>query len=117
MAIGPLSKHVGHHVCLLVGHLVHLHVGHHVHLHVGRHVNHRVGHHNVISRLCEVSGTLTEWKSESVMDLRTDRLTEVGLGARDTCMSKNHLLWIWSSPEGLPETRNCVKKMNKLMRV
>ena len=51
---------VGHHV----SHLVHLHVGHHVHLHVGRHVSHHVGHRNVVSTLCEVSDTLTEWKSE-----------------------------------------------------
>ena len=27
-----------------------------------------VGHHNVISTLCEVSETLTEWKSESITD-------------------------------------------------
>ena len=65
-----VGKHFGHHV----GHLIHLHVGPHVHLHVG--------HRNVVSTLCEVSETLTEWKSESV----TDGLTEVG--ARDTCVSK-----------------------------
>ena len=38
------------------------------------------------SMLCEVSETLTEWKSESVMDSRTDRRT--GVGARDACASK-----------------------------
>ena len=57
-----------------VGHLVHLHVGHHAHLHVG----HLVSHRNVVSTLCEVSETLTEWKSKSITyllvptDLRTD---------------------------------------------
>ena len=52
-----------------VGHLVHLHVSHHVHLHVRHHVSHR----NIVSTLLEVSETLTEPKSESVMDRRTDR--------------------------------------------
>ena len=55
-----VGRHIGH----LVGHLVHLHVGHHVHLHVG--------YHDVISSLCEVSETLTEWKYESVTDGRAD---------------------------------------------
>ena len=76
-----VGKHVGHHV----GHLVQLHVGHHVHLHVGRHISHR----NILSTLCEVSETLTEWKAESVMDdgRLMDRRT--GVGVRDTCVSKN----------------------------
>ena len=52
-----------------VSHLVHLHVSHHVHLHVCHHVSHR----NIVSTLLEVSETLTEPKSESVMDRRTDR--------------------------------------------
>ena len=74
-----------------VGHLVHLHVCHHVHLHVGRHVSHHVGHCNVVSTLCEVSETLTEWKSESMTNQRTDGLTKVG--AKDTCVSKKiHLM-------------------------
>ena len=34
------------------------HVGHHVHLHV----SHHGGHRNVVSMLCEVSKTMTEWK-------------------------------------------------------
>ena len=37
-------------------------VGHHV----GRHVSHHVGHRNVVSTLCEVSETLTEWKSKTI---------------------------------------------------
>ena len=80
LAIFFVSLHVGH----LLGHLVHLHVGHCVHLHVGRHVYHR----HVVSTLCEVSETLTEWKSETIE--WTDRLTG-GVGARDTCVSKNML--------------------------
>ena len=37
------------------------------------------------SAICEVSGTLTEWKSESMTyGRRTDRHT--GVGARDTCV-------------------------------
>ena len=56
-------QHVDRHV----GHLVHLHVGHHI------------GHQNVVSTLCEGSETLIEWKSETLMDGRTD-----GVGARDT---------------------------------
>ena len=73
------GHHVGHHVGHLVGHLVYLHVGHHVqlhvdqllffighlvHLHVGHHVHlyvgHHVSHHNLVSKLCKVSETLTE---------------------------------------------------------
>ena len=46
----------------LVGHIVRLHVGQHVHPHVGHHVSHHVSHHvvhrNVVSTLCEISGTL-----------------------------------------------------------
>ena len=38
-----------------------------VHLPVGGHVSHHVGHRNIISTLCEVSGTLAEWKSEESM--------------------------------------------------
>ena len=45
------------------------HVGHLLHLHVSHHVSHR----NIVSTLLEVSETLTEPKSESVMDRRTDR--------------------------------------------
>ena len=66
-------------------HIGHLHVGLHVHLHV----SHHVGHSNVHLTLCESSETLTKWKSESVTDQRTDRLT--GVGARDACLSKNVL--------------------------
>ena len=45
----------------------------HVHLHVDRHVSHHVGHHYVVSTLCEVSGTLVKWKSESITyGLQTD---------------------------------------------
>ena len=77
---------VGHHGGHLVRHLVHLHVGHQVHLHVG--------HRNVVSTLCEVSETLTEWKSESVMDsLRA--LAMIGVGARYTCVSKKALALVW----------------------
>ena len=64
-----VGKHVGHHVGLLV----HLHVGHHVYLHVGHCVSHHVGHGNVVSTLCEVSETLTEWKSKTLMDGLTER--------------------------------------------
>ena len=71
-----VSHHVGHHVGHLVGHLVHLHVGHHVHLLVGHHVSHHFGHHNVDLTLCEGSEILTEWKSETIMDLPTDRPTD-----------------------------------------
>ena len=46
-------------------------VGHHVGHLVGHHVSHHVGHHNVVSMLCEVSETLTEWKSETITDGRT----------------------------------------------
>ena len=66
-----------------VGHLVHLHVCHHIHLHDGHHVSHHVGHHNVVSTLCEVSETLTEWKSKSMNYGRTDGRT--GVGARVEC--------------------------------
>ena len=52
--------------------IVHLHVGHHVHLHVGHHFSHHARYHNVVSTLCEVSEALTEWKFESITDLRTD---------------------------------------------
>ena len=45
---------------------------HHVHLHVGNHVSYHVGHRNVVATLCEVSETLTEWKSESITYGRTD---------------------------------------------
>ena len=58
--------HIGHHVSHLVGNLVHLHVSHHVHLHVGRHVSHHVGNNDIVSAICEVSGMLTERKSESI---------------------------------------------------
>ena len=55
-------------LCFFVGHpvshLVHLHIGHQVHPHGG--------HRNVILTLCEVSETMTEWKSETLDDLRTD---------------------------------------------
>ena len=67
------EEDVGYHVGHLVSHLVHLHVGNHVHLHVGRHVGRHVGHCNVVSTLCEVSESLTEWKSESITDGRTYR--------------------------------------------
>ena len=77
-----VGKHVGHHVGLLV----HLHVGHHVYLHVGHRVSHHVGHGNVVSTLCEVSETLTEWKSKTLIDGLTDKLNR--LGARDTCVSE-----------------------------
>ena len=53
-----------------------------MHLHVGRHVSHHVGHRNVVSTLCEVSETLTEWKSEIITYGRT------GVGAN--CVFKNH---------------------------
>ena len=47
------------------------HVGRHVGHHVGHHVSHLVGHHfshrNVVTTLCDVSGTLAEWKSESMI--------------------------------------------------
>ena len=52
--------------------IVDLHVGHHVHLHVGHHFSHHARYHNVVSTLCEVSEALTEWKFESITDLRTD---------------------------------------------
>ena len=44
-----VSKHVSHHVNLLIGY--------HAHLHDGRHVSHHVGHRNVVSTLCDVSET------------------------------------------------------------
>ena len=47
----------------------------------------QLSHHNVVSALCEGSETLTECKSESVMDKPTNGLT--GVGARDACGSKN----------------------------
>ena len=43
-----------------------------VHLHVGHHFSHHARHHNVVSTLCKVSEALTEWKFESITDLRTD---------------------------------------------
>ena len=55
-------EHVGHYVGHLVGH----HVSYHFHLHVGQHVSNHIGHRNVVLTLCEVSQTLTEWKSESI---------------------------------------------------
>ena len=61
-----------------VGHLVNLHVSHHVGHLVSDLVHLHVGHHNVVSRLCEVLETLTECKSESVMDLLTDKWTDWG---------------------------------------
>ena len=70
------------------------HVGHYVRLHVGHHVSHHVGHHVVVSTLCEVSEMLTKWKSESITYRPTDRRT--GVGARDTCVSKNWLRGIFS---------------------
>ena len=51
---------------------VDVNVDHHVHLHVGHHFSHHARHHNVVSTLCEVSEALTEWKFESITDLRTD---------------------------------------------
>ena len=66
--------------------IVHLHVGHYVHPHVGRNVSHRGGLRNGVSTLCEVSETLTEWKSKTLIDGLTDKLN--GLGARDTCVSE-----------------------------
>ena len=46
--------------------------GHRVQLHVGLFSSSFfVGHHNVVSTLCECSEALTEWKSESITDLRT----------------------------------------------
>ena len=51
---------VSHHV----GHLDGQHAGHHV----GHDISHHVGHRNVVSTLCEVSETLTEWKSETITD-------------------------------------------------
>ena len=74
--INSQSLEDAHHVHLNVGHLVYLHFGHHDHLHVDHHIHLSVGPRNVILKLCEVSETLTEWKSESVMDLRTDGLTD-----------------------------------------
>ena len=64
-------------VQLHIGHFVYLHVGHHVQLHtgnffIGHHVLHHVSNHNAVSTLCEVSETLTEWKSGSMPNLRTD---------------------------------------------
>ena len=43
-------------------------------LHAGVHISHHVDHHNVVS-------TLTEWKSESVMDRRTTDDGRTGVGA------------------------------------
>ena len=43
---------------------VYLHIGHQFQLHVSNH--------NVVLALCEVSETLTEWKSEIVSYGRTD---------------------------------------------
>ena len=53
------------------------------------HVRHHGVHRNVVSTLCEVLETLTEWKFKSMTDglIRTERLT--GVGARDACASKN----------------------------
>ena len=56
-------------IFFVVCHIVHLHTD--VHLHV----SHHGGHHNVVSTHCEVSETVTEWKSESV--------------TKDACASKN----------------------------
>ena len=67
-----LSFFVGHHVGHLIGRLVHLHVG----------------HHNFDSTLCEVSETLTEWKSENVTYGRAYTVRRTGIGARDACASK-----------------------------
>ena len=53
--------------------------------HVGHHFTHHIGHCNVVSTLCEVSETLTEWKSEKVWWT----YGRTGVGARDTCVSKN----------------------------
>ena len=50
------------------GHLI----GHHVQLHVGHQFQLHVSNHNVVLALCEVSETLTEWKSEIVSYGRTD---------------------------------------------
>ena len=70
-------------------------------IHVGRHVSHHGGHRNVVSTLCEVSETLTERKSKSVMDRQqTDGLT--GVGARDTCVSKNHFAKVWQNFRNSP---------------
>ena len=69
LILAKLGSPFGHYVGKHVGH----HVGHLVHLHVGHHVSHHVGHRNVVSTLCEVSETLTEWKSESITYLPTNR--------------------------------------------
>ena len=37
-------------------------------MHVGRRVSHHVGHYNVVSTVCEISETLTEWKFETITD-------------------------------------------------
>ena len=97
-----LRRHARH-----VGHLVHLRVGHHMHLHVGRRVSHHVCHRNVVSTLCEVSKTPTE--SESMTDDYNDD-EQTGLGARDTCVSKNFQMENQSqSSSGLKDFRYCDK--------
>ena len=53
-------------------------------------LSHHVGHHRVISRLCEGSETVTEWKSKIITAGPTYGLT--GIGARDACESKNWAL-------------------------
>ena len=60
---------------------------HHVHLHVG----YLDGHRNVVSALCEVPGTLAEWKSETIMDGRTD-WPGWRVGAREP---KMYLKWFY----------------------
>mgnify|MGYP006992752208 CR=1 FL=1 len=72
-----------HTLFFFVGRDVGHHVGHQVHRHVGHLVSHHVGLWATVSTLCEVSMTLTEWKSKTI----TDGLIRVG--ARDTCVSKN----------------------------
>ena len=65
---------------------------------------HHVGHRNVSSALCEVSETLTEWKSESISYLRTEGLARVG--ARDTCLELLSFLW---SKRGLKWPQNQIE--------
>ena len=53
-----------------------------------RHVIHHVGHRNVVSALCEVTETPTEWKSESMTT--TDGINSPS--PRDASTSKNGLV-------------------------
>ena len=92
MLMSMLIFFVRHHVGNLVGHLVYLHVAHHVSYHVG--------HRNVVSALFEGSETLTELKSESVIDLRT-------------CASKKHFLHLFFPLDCLTSTP-CENTLNVL---